>query len=351
MKIKDFSFEIPAENIAQFPPEKRGESRMMLLDRRSGNWGNHAVFELPELIESGSLFVFNNSRVRKARIFCIDEVSGKKAEFLLLEQITDVPDRQMWKALMKRSKRMKAGRRFVLPDGNYAEISDHEEGCCHIAFNIPVDDNWLDCFGHIPLPPYIKRSDEEQDDIRYQTIFADKTGSAAAPTAGLHFTSELLETLRKKNIMMTFITLHVGLGTFLPVHVENIEDHKMHTEHFYINDDAAEKIESAKREGRNIIAVGTTTLRALESAWNSGRLRRGKNSTSLFIYGDYQFHTADMLFTNFHTPESTLLMLVSSFCGVFSGAEAGRKMILNAYNNALTEGYRFFSYGDAMLII
>jgi S-adenosylmethionine:tRNA ribosyltransferase-isomerase len=223
-----------------------------------------------------------------------------------------------------------------------------------LRFDRPIDDAWLDLHGHVPLPPYIKRDDTDVDAERYQTVYARDYGSTAAPTAGLHFTSELLAELGKAGIETAFITLHVGLGTFLPVRTENLEDHAMHEEAYCIDDDTARRIEKARAEGRKILAVGTTSLRALESAWleampdaaapGAGGLgRRGEGSTSIFIYPGYRFKIVDALFTNFHTPESTLLMLVSAF--------AGREFILDSYKEAVKEGYRFFSYGDACLIL
>jgi S-adenosylmethionine:tRNA ribosyltransferase-isomerase len=214
-----------------------------------------------------------------------------------------------------------------------------------VAFSRPVDDSWLDRYGHMPLPPYIKRPDETGDSERYQTVYAEQGNamrSAAAPTAGLHFTEKLLEKLENCGFETAFITLHTGLGTFLPVRAENIEDHEMHEELYTVSGAAAEKTENAKRAGRRICAVGTTSARTLESAWENGRLKRGDGATSIFIYPGYRFKVIDLLFTNFHTPESTLLMLVSAF--------AGREFILESYAEAVREKYRFFSYGDAMLI-
>jgi len=212
-----------------------------------------------------------------------------------------------------------------------------------LEFDRPIDDDWLDRYGHIPLPPYIKRQDTQEDADRYQTVYAAACGSTAAPTAGLHFTRELLEKLAAAGIESAFVTLHVGLGTFLPVRSAHIEDHVMHNETFCIDAETAAKIERAKADGRKIIAVGTTSVRTLESAWDSvGRLKTGEGGTSIFIYPGYRFNVVDALFTNFHTPESTLLMLAAAF--------AGRELILESYAEAVREGYRFFSYGDAMLI-
>jgi S-adenosylmethionine:tRNA ribosyltransferase-isomerase len=224
-----------------------------------------------------------------------------------------------------------------------AEIIGGEGEFKYLAFDRVIDDDWLDRYGHIPLPPYIKRQDAPSDSERYQTVYASAFGSSAAPTAGLHFTNELLERVNAAGIESVFITLHVGLGTFLPVRSENIEDHVMHREIFSIDEHAASKIEAAKAQGRKIIAVGTTSARTMESAWDAGRIKRGETDTSIFIYPGYKFNVADAMFTNFHTPESTLLMLVSAF--------AGRELILDSYAEAIAQDYRFFSYGDAMLIV
>jgi S-adenosylmethionine:tRNA ribosyltransferase-isomerase len=249
---------------------------------------------------------------------------------------------------VNKAKRRKPGSVYVFFDKNgkeiaRAEITGGQGDFKTLAFDHVVDDDWLDQYGHIPLPPYIKRQDAPSDSERYQTVYACSSGSSAAPTAGLHFTKELLERLCAAGIESVFITLHVGLGTFLPVRSENIEDHIMHQELFSIDDKTALKIEAAKRQGRKIIAVGTTSARAIESAWDNGTIKRGEGATSIFIYPGYRFNAVDGLFTNFHTPESTLLMLVSAF--------AGRELILESYAEAVGMGYRFFSYGDAMLII
>jgi S-adenosylmethionine:tRNA ribosyltransferase-isomerase len=347
MKTSDFSFELPEHLIAQTPPERRGESRLMTLDRASRTVGHHAAAELPRLLEEGTLLVFNNSKVRKARLLGVSERTGARAEFLLLGKLPG-EDGRFWKALVPRSKRRRAGSRYVFDSGEAAglgaELTGEGEGQRTLVFDAPVDDAWLDVHGHIPLPPYIRREDTPADSERYQTVYAAVTGSAAAPTAGLHFTQETLAELERRGMESAFITLHVGLGTFLPVCSEDIGGHVMHEEWYTIDDEAASRIEKAKREGRKVLAVGTTSVRALESAWDEGRgaPRRGDGATSIFIYPGYSFKAADMLFTNFHTPRSTLLMLVSAF--------AGRGFILESYAEAVRRGYRFFSYGDAMLI-
>ena len=357
MKTSDFFFELPEGLIAQYPPEKRGQSRLMLLNRRTGKRSHRMVEELPEILcepefrgKDGEkpLLVFNNSKVRKARLVGVSQERGAKAEFLLIESKEQGARSNEWKVLTKRAKRRRPGSVYVFFDNNgveiaRAEITGGEGEFKYLSFDRPIDDDWLDCYGHIPLPPYIKRQDDPSDSERYQTVYASACGSSAAPTAGLHFTNELLDRINAAGIESVFITLHVGLGTFLPVRSENIEDHVMHRELFTIDDKAASKIEAAKAQGRKVIAVGTTSVRTLESAWEAGKIKRGEGATSIFIYPGYKFNAADAMFTNFHTPESTLLMLVSAF--------AGRELILESYAEAVALGYRFFSYGDAMLII
>jgi S-adenosylmethionine:tRNA ribosyltransferase-isomerase len=353
MKTSDFFFDLPPRLIAQHPPEQRGYSRLMVLNRLTGEQSHRMMMDLPEILlgpqlrgaDGGKpLLVFNNSKVRKARLMGAALPSGAPVEFLLLEK---VENSLTWKVLVQRSKRRKLGSVYVFfyNDGNkiaQATIGEGEDGVRLLEFDRPIDDEWLDRYGHVPLPPYIKREDTEADADRYQTVYAAACGSAAAPTAGLHFTRALLDQLYSAGIESAFVTLHVGLGTFLPVRSAHIEDHVMHNETFYIDGETAAKIERAKSDGRKIIAVGTTSLRTLESAWDSDRIKTGEGGTSIFIYPGYRFNVVDTLFTNFHTPESTLLMLVAAF--------AGMELILESYAEAVREGYRFFSYGDAMLI-
>jgi S-adenosylmethionine:tRNA ribosyltransferase-isomerase len=354
MKKRDFYFDLPERLIAQYPPQKRGESRLMTLDRLSGARTHTQVCKLPDILcgksflSSGGekpLLVFNDTKVRKVRLSAFDEKTGVALEFLLLDDING--DGLLWKAMVKRARRKKKGNVFLFParDGQEemkAVVCGFEDEYLLLEFENVVNDEWFERNGHVPLPPYIKRKDIPSDAERYQTIYAKQTGSTAAPTAGLHFTREILDKFNEHGIESVFVTLNVGLGTFLPVRSENIEDHKMHSEIFNIDEKTAEKIEDAKKAGRKIIAVGTTSVRTLESAWIDGKLRHGENSTSIFIYPDFDFKVVDALFTNFHTPESTLLMLVSAF--------AGRQKIIESYAEAVCEEYRFFSYGDAMLI-
>ena len=347
MRTDDFIFDLPENLIAQYPSAERGQSRLMVIHRGSGRLEHRMVQDLPTLLESGTLMVFNNSRVRRSRLFGVTEPEGKKAEFLLLKKV----DELSWRFISRRSRRLKPGSRYVFDDVG-AEAKDGGEGDLVLRFDRPIDDAWLDIHGHVPLPPYIKRDDTNVDWERYQTVYAGSYGSAAAPTAGLHFTEKLLEETEKAGLEKVFITLHVGLGTFLPVRTENIEDHRMHGEEYFIGDEAASRIEKARAEGRKILAVGTTSLRTMESAWTEGPPpgpRRGEGSTSIFIYPGYVFKAVDALFTNFHTPASTLLMLVSAFAS--SGRSSGRDFILECYREAVKEGYRFFSYGDACLIL
>jgi len=339
METKDFSFDLPEELIAQYPPAERGKSRLLVLDRASGKRAHKMVADLPDLLPQDALLVFNDSRVRKARLFGIAEETGVRAEFLLVERWGE----NRWKVMAKRAKRRRVGSRYRFEGGLTGEIEGEEGEFRILSFSAPVDDPWLDLHGHIPLPPYIKRQDDAGDEDRYQTVYARSTGSAAAPTAGLHFTEEILGALRRRGIETVFVTLHVGLGTFLPVRSDRLEDHKMHEEVYTVGEKTAEMVERAHAEGRPIVAVGTTAVRTLESAWKNGRLERGSSSTSIFIYPSYRFKVVNSLFTNFHTPESTLLMLVCAF--------AGRDLILDTYAEAIREKYRFFSYGDAMWIV
>ena len=389
MKTSDYFFELPEDLIAKYPPPRRGDSRLMLLERGTGERRHLTVKDLPGIlsgpafrgINGGSpLLVFNNSRVRKARLkahpmaakggneIISSSVYGGpsgEAEFLLLQRL----DSHTWQTLVNRSKKRRPGCRYRFEGGVEGEIikapvEPDDNGTRCIRFNAPIDDDWLDIHGHIPLPPYIKRDDENSDTERYQTIYADRMAgaafgpgaSAAAPTAGLHFTDSLFKAFDAEGVERVFITLHVGLGTFLPVRSEKIEDHVMHEELYSVSEDAAHRINQAKAADRKIIAVGTTAVRTLESACCGGSVKAGEGRTKIFIYPGYKFNAVDALFTNFHTPGSTLLMLVSAFAEAKSGsvvdvnAGAGRQLIMDSYAEAIRERYRFFSYGDAMLI-
>lgn len=345
MLLKEFDFNLPEELIAQHPSGIRGQDKLMLLNRKTGETEHHNMSDLPDLILPGTLMIFNNSKVRRARCYGIKETTGREQEFMFLNQIDSTGN--TWNTMVKGAKKQKPGMRYTFPDGTTGTIIEREENTGTefraLRFESPVTEEWFEKNGHIPLPPYIKREDTEEDSERYQNIYAKETGSAACPTAGLHFTEEMLSRLSEKGIERDFVTLHVGLGTFLPVREEKIEDHKMHEEAFTVSAATAEKINQAKKEGRPVLAVGTTSVRTLESACDeNGIVKAGTSSTHIFMYPGYKFKVIDQMFTNFHTPESTLIMLVSAF--------AGREHILNAYRNAVENRYRFFSYGDAMFI-
>lgn len=345
MLLTDFNFNLPEELIAQHPSGVRGQDKLMLLNRQTGAVEHHQMADLPDLILPGTLMIFNNSKVRRARCYGIKETTGREQEFMFLNQIDR--DGHVWNTMVKGAKKQKPGMRYSFPDGSIGTIIDHpgnagtEFRAMH--FDFVITEEWFERNGHIPLPPYIKRSDTDEDSERYQNVYAQETGSAACPTAGLHFTEEMLARLTEKGIDREFVTLHVGLGTFLPVREEKIEDHKMHEEVFTVPQITADKINQAKKEGRPILAVGTTSVRTLESASDeNGIVKAGTSSTRIFMYPGYKFKVVNQMFTNFHTPESTLIMLVSAF--------AGRENILSAYEKAVENRYRFFSYGDCMFI-
>lgn len=345
MLLKEFDFNLPEELIAQHPSGIRGQDKLMLLNRKTGETEHHNMSDLPDLILPGTLMIFNNSKVRRARCYGIKETTGREQEFMFLNQLDSTGN--TWNTMVKGAKKQKPGMRYTFPDGTTGTIIEREENTGTefraLRFESPVTEEWFEKNGHIPLPPYIKREDTEEDSERYQNIYAKETGSAACPTAGLHFTEEMLSRLSEKGIERDFVTLHVGLGTFLPVREEKIEDHKMHEEAFTVSEATAEKINQAKKEGRPVLAVGTTSVRTLESTCDeNGIVKAGTSSTHIFMYPGYRFKVIDQMFTNFHTPESTLIMLVSAF--------AGREHILNAYRTAVENRYRFFSYGDAMFI-
>ncbi len=340
MNVKDFYYELPQELIAQDPLTDRAASRLMVLDRQTGETSHRYFRDIAGLIQPGDCLVLNNTRVIPARLLGIKEGTGAKIELLLLKRRED----GLWETLVKPGKKCRPGTVIsfgdglltgeiteVVPDGNRL-VRFHHEG---------IFEEILDSLGQMPLPPYITH--ELSDRNRYQTVYAKHDGSAAAPTAGLHFTPELLETLRNKGVEIAEVTLHVGLGTFRPVKETDILKHHMHAEFYRIGQSAADKINRAKREGHRVIAVGTTSTRTIESAAREdGLLEECSGWTDIFIYPGYQFRVTDALITNFHLPESTLIMLVSAL--------AGREAVLRAYETAVRERYRFFSFGDAMLI-
>ncbi len=342
MKTSDFYFDLPEELIAQRPSGIRGNDKLMFLNKTTGAVEHHKMEDLVDLVAPGTLMIFNDSRVRRSRCYGIKTTSGREQEFMFLNPIGDGSS---WNTMVKGAKKVKSGNQYKFTDGSIGTISEEGSGTEFrtIKFDMPLDESWFERNGHIPLPPYIRREDDDTDSERYQTVYAKETGSAAAPTAGLHFTEELLQKLKDKGIELAWVTLHVGLGTFLPVREDSIENHKMHTEYYTVSEEVAQKVAKAKAEGRPVLAVGTTSVRTLESASDeNGVLIPGTRGTNIFMYPGYKFKVVDQMFTNFHTPESTLIMLVSAF--------ASKEYIMNAYKIAVENKYRFFSYGDAMLI-
>lgn len=340
MKINDFLYELPEELIAQHPLEKRDMSRLLVLDKNTGEISHGRFGDILDLIKDGDCLVLNDTRVIPARLLGSKEGSGGKIEFVLLKRIKG----DTWEVILKPGKRAKPGSRFVFGDGLLrAEVVEViEEGNRLVRFEYDgVFEEILDKAGVVPLPPYITCRLEDSE--RYQTVYAKDRGSAAAPTAGLHFTKELLEALKKKSVKIAYLTLHVGLGTFRPVKTEDIEKHKMHSEYYIIGKETCDIINGTRAGGGRIVAVGTTSCRVLETAGNSdGTIGPGCGWTDIFIYPGYKFKCVDAMITNFHLPGSTLIMLVSAF--------AGRENVLRAYHEAISERYRFFSFGDAMLI-
>ena len=341
MKVSDFNYDLPPELIAQVPIKNRDESRLMVLNREKQTIEHKIFKDIIDYLEPGDCLVRNNTKVIPARLYGIKEETNANVEFLLLNRI----DGDIWEVMVRPGKKLKAGAKVTFGDGILkAEILEQlDNGNRKVKFEYSgIFNEILDQIGLMPLPPYIHEKLKEKD--RYQTVYAKYEGSAAAPTAGLHFTEELLEKLKEKGVEIANVTLHVGIGTFRPVKVENVEEHDMHSEHFYIKDEDAEKINKAKKEGHRVIAVGTTSCRVLESiADENGMVHETEGDTQIFIYPGYKFKCLDALITNFHLPESTLIMLVSAL--------AGRDYIMKAYNEAVKEKYRFFSFGDAMFIM
>jgi S-adenosylmethionine:tRNA ribosyltransferase-isomerase len=337
---RDFDYDLPAASIAQ-EPAPRGESRLLVLDRQGPE--RHArVRDLPRLLRPGDLLVLNDTRVIPARLYA-RSAGGGKMEILLVERVAE----REWDALVKPGRRARPGAMIAMGEigeGPAAEVVDkREDGIHRLRFTEPIEPH-LDRLGHIPLPPYIHRPDTPEDRERYQTVFARQPGAVAAPTAGLHFTAEILEQIAAAGVEIARVTLHVGLGTFKPVSAERIEEHRMESERYEIGEETAEAIRRARAAGRRIVAVGTTVVRTLESAAQAGdgEVRAESGATRLYITPGFNFQVVDALLTNFHLPCSTLLMLVSAF--------AGRERVLAAYEEAIREGYRFYSYGDAMLV-
>lgn len=341
LNVSEFDFYLPETLIAQHPVEPRDASRLMVLNRDSGRIEHHTFRDLVSHLKKGDVLVLNNTRVIPARLIGEKEGTEGKIEVLLLKML----ELDVWEALVKPGKRLKVGQKVRFGSGLLiGELLDIlENGNRRIYFTYSgVFETILDTLGQMPLPPYITAQLEDQE--RYQTVYAKERGSVAAPTAGLHFTPELLGELQKKGVEIVEILLHVGLGTFRPVKVENIRDHPMHSEYYRVDLEAAEQINRAKQEGRRVIAVGTTAARTLESVGNDqGRVVPGVGWTDIFIYPGYSFKVVDLLLTNFHFPKSTLIMLVSAL--------AGRELTIKAYELAVLERYRFYSFGDAMLIL
>ena len=339
MKVTDFDYNLPQELIAQVPIEKRDESRLMVLDRSKQTIEHKTFKDIIDYLEPGDCLVRNNTKVIPARIYGKKE-TGAKVEFLLLKNM----EGDIWETIVRPGNKLHVGTKVIFGDGLLtAEILEIMPGGTRkVKFSYEgIFNEILDKIGLMPLPPYIH--EELKDNDRYQTVYAKYNGSAAAPTAGLHFTPELLKKIEKKGVKIANVTLHVGIGTFRPVKEENVENHEMHTEHFYIKQEDVNKINETKKQGKRVIAVGTTSCRVLETiADENGLVKETEADTSIFIYPGYQFKCLDGLITNFHLPQSTLLMLVSAL--------AGKDYIMKAYHEAVKEKYRFFSFGDAMFI-
>ena len=340
MKTSDFFYDLPEQLIAQTPLENRQNSRLLALNKADGSVQHTSFFELKKYLKKGDCLVLNNTRVLPARIYGVREDTGAVVEFVLLKQ----KEINVWECLAGPGKKAKTGHNFKFSDKLSATVADVLENGNRIL-NFSADGEFysvLDEVGQMPLPPYIKEKLEDKE--RYQTVYSKELGSAAAPTAGLHFTKELLKEIKQMGVNIAYVTLHVGLGTFRPVKVEDVTEHKMHSEQYFVSKEAADTINTTKANGGRVICVGTTSCRTIESvAQKYGEIKECSGDTEIFIYPGYEFKCMDGLITNFHLPESTLIMLVSAF--------AGYDNTMNAYNTAVEEKYRFFSFGDAMLII
>ena len=340
MQTKDFYYDLPPELIAQTPLTDRSSSRLMVVDKETGDIDHKVFTDIIDYLNEGDCLVLNNTRVLPARLYGVKEGTGGKIEFLLLTQ----KSQDTWEVILKPGKKAKPGARFVFGNGELtAEILETiNDGNRLVKFYYDgLFENVLDKLGEMPLPPYI--TEKLNDRERYQTVYSKHNGSAAAPTAGLHFTPELLEKIKQKGVNIAYVTLHVGLGTFRPVKVDDVTNHKMHSEYYHLDDENAEIINNTRKNGGKIISVGTTSTRVLETIADDGGTRKSATGwTDIFIYPPYKFKAVDALITNFHLPESTLLMLVSSLGGI--------ENLKNAYKVAVNEKYRFFSFGDAMFI-
>lgn len=338
MLLSDFDYDLPEERIAQVPIEPRNASRLMVLDPVTKEIEHRHFYDLKEFLEPGDTLIFNDTRVMPARLIGHRDQTGGKVEVFLLRRL----DANHWETLVKPGKKAKPGNVIRFGDELSCTVTEHTDfGGRIVEFHYDgIFEEILDRLGETPLPPYIHEKLEDKE--RYQTVYNREEGSAAAPTAGLHFTKEQMQELREMGVNLGFVTLHVGLGTFRPVNVENIEEHEMHKEYYCIPDETAKLIMDTKKAGHRVIAVGTTSIRTLESAGTTGTLQAGSGWTNIFIYPGFTFHIVDALVTNFHLPESTLLMLISAL--------STREKILKAYEIAVQEKYRFFSFGDAMFI-
>ncbi|MCM3027489.1 tRNA preQ1(34) S-adenosylmethionine ribosyltransferase-isomerase QueA [Bacillus safensis] len=341
MKLELFDFDLPERLIAQVPLEQRDASRLMVLNKQTGAMTHDTFSQIIDYFQTGDCLVLNNTRVLPARLFGMKEDTGAKVELLLLKQ----EEGDNWETLVKPAKRVKKGTVITFGDGRLKAVctEEMEHGGRKVEFQYTgIFYEVLESLGEMPLPPYIKEQLDDRE--RYQTVYSKEVGSAAAPTAGLHFTTELLDALKAKGVHIAFITLHVGLGTFRPVSAERIEEHEMHAEFYEMNEETADELNRVRMEGGRIISVGTTSTRTLETiaSAHDGEFKASSGWTSIFIYPGYTFKAIDGMITNFHLPKSSLIMLVSAL--------AGREHVLKAYNEAVKEGYRFFSFGDAMLI-
>jgi len=342
MRIEEFDYHLPPSLIAQYPSHQRGETSLMVLRRQTGGIDHRAFHDITKYLHPGDLLVLNNTRVLPARLIGKKE-TGARVEMLLIPSWNGAKGE--WQALIKNSRRVKRGARIHFEPELAGEIEEVKNGKGKVTFSYQGEVmDLLQKIGHIPLPPYIKRGDEPLDRERYQTVFAERDGSIASPTAGLHFTHALLQSLKENGVETTMITLHIGTGTFTPVKASDIEDHTMEAEWIEISEETAREINATKARGGRVISVGTTTTRALESfSDGDGGVKSGRGMSSLFIYPPYHFRVIDGLVTNFHLPKSTLIMLVSAF--------SGRDVLMRAYQEAVLRKYRFYSYGDAMLIL
>lgn len=339
MQVSDFSFELPPELIAQYPRTDHENDRLLVIDRNTGEYQDKMFRDFPSFLHKGDVLVLNDTKVRKSRLFATNE-NGGKVEVLFLHPVSS--DLSLWNVITNHSKRRKVGEKLVFEDGTVSYIKEFlDDGIKVLEFKSPITEKFFENIGHVPLPPYIKREDELSDEKTYQTIYSKNIGSSASPTSGLHFTKEILKEIEEKGVEVLYITLHVGMGTFMPMHSQVLEEHKMHSEYFEVSEEVAASINAAKREGRRIVASGTTVMRTLESVWdeNTKSVVPQKGNTDIFIYPGFTFCVCDELLTNFHTPESTLFALVCAFSSM--------DIAKTAYKHAVSEKYRFFSYGDA----